>query len=984
MTTRRSATTACVLMLLLLLSTGQASTVNAYKPDALVLHLWHLDETAGSYRDDNVHPAGDPRNVPLTVVNGTQGVESFYGFGNAFRPAGPSGASAAAPDAQSLYQGAEGSFTVEAIIQPTSITSGVQMIVTREGAGGNENRSFQLRITATGQLDFQGIGSGDGSFAIPTTGPNAFVAGSGAWYHVAVTCDAGLRQGTLYWTRLASGVEAANALGTFAFTGIAGTKLGHTAVGIQRRSNTNVFVGLIDEVAISSVAWPASGFLFPIEVGGVVALSNPSPSPGEAGAPLGVLLSWTGSPVTLDPRYAVRFGTNPKMTDNPQIATGLADARLNLYRAVGALKPNTEYYWQVNVTEKGAVHEGAVWSFTTGTGDAPGQLPIDEHTLHMWRFEKTTGPVLDRAYADPEDPDRLDLPEVVGDRAVASFYKCGHAFRTARTGANDVPKGASIGRSVPQGGYQGADGAFTIEAIVKVADLGGIQQIFSRENDGGTDVRTYQFRINSGQLEFAAITTQVTGESYKWNIPTDGLHAFSPDGWYHVAVTYNGTPGTTPRGGKVYWTRIIPGVMTANQIGEFAMTSDYAATHGGITAVAVHRRGGYRDALKGLIDEVRISSIARAPNDMFLPAEFPPTLQASNPSPADGAERVSPHTVLRWVAPTFADRPTYAVRLGTDPDTMKNPEIAAGITATVLDVNGLLEQGITYYWSVEASNGATYRSDTWSFTTYAVPVNLSGPYTPDADTLHLWHLERQLVNPPALSPADWFLDSAFPDSNDPTVWTDLAPVHGTRRDSLPGFGYAFKSDFLLGAPAGATSQFPDPQSKFQGPDGAFTCEAIIKVDDLVGAYANQGMRLIDRNVEANAFEFSILNGTLLFVSATMPNANAHGRAAIPTEGLHAFHPDRWYHVAVTYDGSRRQGKLYWTEMFSGAEQANLIGEFTMAPLPDGVTTSTILAFGGGTGGTYLVGLIDEVRISRIARGPGDFFFGPVPAPEPGK
>ncbi len=421
MTTRRSVLTAYVLTLLFLLPTGQAQTVNAYQPDALILHLWHLDETTGSYRDDNSHPEGDPRNVPLTVINGTQGVESFYGFGNTFRPAGPSGASAAAPDAQSLYQGQDGSFTVEAIIQPTSITSGIQMIVTREGAGGTENRGFQFRITASGQLDFQGIGGGDGTFAIPTTGPNAFVAG--AWYHVAVTCDAWLHTGTLYWTRLAPEVEVANALGTFAFTGIAGTKLGHTAIGIQRRSNTNVFTGLIDEVAISGVAWPPSEFLFPIEVGGVVELSSPSPSPGEVGVPLGIMLSWVGSPVTVDPRYAVRFGTDPDMTKNPEIATGLADARLNLYRTVGNLKPNTEYYWQVNVTDKGAVHEGSIWSFTTGAGDAPGQLDVDKYTLHMWRFQNTTGPVLDRVYADPADPNRLDLPEVAGDRAVASFYK---------------------------------------------------------------------------------------------------------------------------------------------------------------------------------------------------------------------------------------------------------------------------------------------------------------------------------------------------------------------------------------------------------------------------------------------------------------------------------------------------------------------------------------------------------------------------------
>jgi hypothetical protein len=307
------------LTLLLLLPTGQAQTVNAYQPDALILHLWHLDETTGSYRNDNGHPEGDPRNVPLTVINGTQGVESFYGFGNAFHPAGPSGASAAAPDPQSLYQGQDGSFTVEAIIQPTSITNGIQMIATRDGAGGAENRSFQFRITGTGQLDYQGLGSGDGTSAIPTTGPNAFVAG--AWYHVAVTCDAPFRKGTLYWTRLAQGVETANALGTFTFTGIAGTKLGHTAIGSQRRTNTNVFTGLIDEVAISGVAWPPSEFLFPIEFGGAVEPSSPSPSPGEVGVTLGIMLSWVGSPVTGDPRYA--FVLHDLDLGNPEIATGL-------------------------------------------------------------------------------------------------------------------------------------------------------------------------------------------------------------------------------------------------------------------------------------------------------------------------------------------------------------------------------------------------------------------------------------------------------------------------------------------------------------------------------------------------------------------------------------------------------------------------------------------------------------------------------------
>jgi len=175
--------------------------------------------------------------------------------------------------------------------------------------------------------------------------------------------------------------------------------------------------------------------------------------------------------------------------------------------------------------------------------------------------------------------------------------------------------------------------------------------------------------------------------------------------------------------------------------------------------------------------------------------------------------------------------------LGTDPNTVNNPEIATGLTKTSLDIFAALrrplEEGTTYYWSVDASNGETYGSEVWSFTTYKIPVNLSGPYTVDEDTLHLWHLELQLDE----FGYRWYLDSAFPDSNDPSVWTDLTAVYGVSRNSLPGFGESFDTDNLISAPAGAESQNVDPQSRFQGADGTFTYEAIIKVNDLTGPTA---------------------------------------------------------------------------------------------------------------------------------------------------
>ena len=177
-----------------------------------------MDETTGDYLDFNGKAVGNPMNVPLTDVNGVQGTESFFGFGNAFSPAAPFGASAAASEPQSLYQGEDGSLTVEAIIKSNTITSSYQMIFTRENGGELDNRSFQFRITPNGELHYEGLGSGNGLFAIPTTGQDAFRPGS--WYHVAVANDAGTSTGRLYWTRLAPDVTNANELGSFEFIGI--------------------------------------------------------------------------------------------------------------------------------------------------------------------------------------------------------------------------------------------------------------------------------------------------------------------------------------------------------------------------------------------------------------------------------------------------------------------------------------------------------------------------------------------------------------------------------------------------------------------------------------------------------------------------------------------------------------------------------------------------------------------------------------------
>ncbi len=587
--------------------------------------------------------------------------------------------------------------------------------------------------------------------------------------------------------------------------------------------------------------------------------------------------------------------------------------------------------------------------------DVPGLYEPDEHTLHLWHFQESESgnPYPDFAQ-DPADPNYVALTDIDGVRDAESFYGCGNAFKSSTEGDKNTPKGASTPAPDLQSGYQGDNGAFTVEAIIKVDDLNGIQQIFSREGNGSLENRSYQFRINSGSLQFEGLS----GNSNLATIPTSGPHAFNPDLWFHAAAAYEGNGS-----GKIYWTRLSPQVTVANEIGVFTLPAGIPATKYGHTAVAVHRRSGYRDPLHGLIDEVRISDIARAADDYIFPVEFPPGAKATNPSPADMERRVSPDVALSWLPPSSIENPTYNVRLGADPVTDNNPVIATGLTEPLLDVavalGDSLAQGAVYYWRVDVENGDVFVGDDWSFTTYKIPVNLSGPYTVDNDTLHLWSFETDPN----------FIDSVYDDPDDPNR-VDLADVYGIRADSSPGFGKAFKTDTHVAAGQGAASVLTDLQSKYQGADGAFTYEAIIKVDDLTGAYGTQ--RIISRTSVNNAFQFVINNGNLAF-----DTAGDSGSAPIPTEGAHAFVSSRRYHAAVTYDGEG-QGKLYWTEMLSGANRANEIGAFTMADIPGDISSVTILAARKESNNQPLVGLIDEVRISIIARDANDFLFSQGP------
>jgi len=261
------------------------------------------------------------------------------------------------------------------------------------------------------------------------------------------------------------------------------------------------------------------------------------------------------------------------------------------------------------------------------------------------------------------------------------------------------------------------------------------------------------------------------------------------------------------------------------------------------------------------------------------------------------------------------------------------------------------------------------------------------PYEVDEHTLHLWHLDE--AGPP-------FKD----DGTSPTPLLGLLNGAAAGRPTFQGFGAAVAFEhpppgpgppaygpILLAKPMLDIGPLDNVDAPFPvaGPDGAFTFEALVKLDTLPQDSPGLALDIVtmdDEQAENRVFLFRIEKpGFLSFLPLSMNGVRGGGLATIPTSGPHAITTGDWFHAAVTYDGREtavNNLKLYWTRLGAGSEEAHLIGRGTL-------TADLSLALGdfaiGNSGKSgllgpweYFPGSIDEVRISSIARAPHDFCF----------
>jgi hypothetical protein len=277
------------------------------------------------------------------------------------------------------------------------------------------------------------------------------------------------------------------------------------------------------------------------------------------------------------------------------------------------------------------------------------------------------------------------------------------------------------------------------------------------------------------------------------------------------------------------------------------------------------------------------------------------------------------------------------------------------------------------------------------------------PYPPDPATLHLWHLDEPAA---ATNAADAVSGGVTLTAiaNGATLGNPALPGFGTSASTYDGGPNATLSANPNGVPGRDAHLGPLPFVNgtgdntlltCTGTNGAFTFEALVRADFgptnlAVAPDTLRVMQIISADAEETIrlFQFRVLwnmvndpNPRLQFVNI---NPAAPGsqvlEAALPRTGSNALAQGNWYHVAVTYNGqpnTTNNFRFYWTRAETNRTQADLLASLRMTnSLPVGSGDWGMGNEGRASGGAEgnWVGLIDEVRLSSVARGPDEFIF----------
>ncbi len=287
-----------------------------------------------------------------------------------------------------------------------------------------------------------------------------------------------------------------------------------------------------------------------------------------------------------------------------------------------------------------------------GVGSAPaliiGPYAPDAHTVHLWHFDDPTGITATNAVSggqsllgvngatqvNPLPTSDLMLtaaPGFSGFGSAATFTNTVRTLGLAMDGNGDgaiQPDNLSTADKVALSTMVGANGAFTIEALVRLsqADITELAASGTKEivcTDNSAAARGFQFRFNGSILDFNPIN--VTGGQLTFDLANlFDANAYTPNTWFHVAVTYNGLENT-PDNLKLYWTRVDAANTQANLVASKTLAADMNPAVLSVIVIGNDNRAAFGEGFGGSngstanhIDEVRLSNVARGAGEMLF------------------------------------------------------------------------------------------------------------------------------------------------------------------------------------------------------------------------------------------------------------------------------------------------------------------------------------------------------------------------------
>lgn len=306
---------------------------------------------------------------------------------------------------------------------------------------------------------------------------------------------------------------------------------------------------------------------------------------------------------------------------------------------------------------------------------------VDAETLHLWHMNDQSVPVIDMG-SDGTHLTALRNGATLGNVSYRGFGTALSTYDGGPDATNDAGHDAYLAaRPLVNGSadnvvinYCGASGAFTFEALIRIdfdpeasistnaaaTNHGNFMQLINLDADESTN-RVCQFRIvpaglfktNAGPLlEFINLNRDKSPQSLITAIPMNGADTIKFGSWYHVAVTFNGNTNQADNL-KFYWTLADPSRSKASEIGSGQLLHELPA--GCEPDFAIGQTGRQSSVTPypnqnflGLIDEVRISGVARSDVQMLFdgqpvvaaatPAAVTTASSATTPSPEANAQ----------------------------------------------------------------------------------------------------------------------------------------------------------------------------------------------------------------------------------------------------------------------------------------------------------------------------------------------------------